>query len=54
MLAAEQLRGDGVVDLGQWDVFNKDGYYQKQKYTVVRYSKFGTFAPIGVFDPKKP
>ena len=54
MLAAEQLRGDGAVDLGQWDVFNKDGYYQKQKYTVVRYSKFGTFAPIGVFDPKKP
>ncbi|MFM8927469.1 MAG: ABC transporter substrate-binding protein, partial [Rhodoluna sp.] len=54
MLAAEQRRAEGEVNLDDWDQFNSDGYYQKQKYTVVRYAKSGVYSPIGVFDPKKP
>ncbi len=54
-LVADQLRKNGsIANLSETALFSADGFYQNQRYSVVRYSAAGVYSVIGVFDPKNP
>lgn len=55
VLAGEQIREVGdLSELANVGLFNPDGFYLGQRYSVIRYSNTGVYSIVGSFDPKLP
>lgn len=54
MIAVNDIRSQQKVGFAEDAVFDDAGYFQKQKYSLMRYSKHGIYSPVALFDPKNP